>query len=208
MPPERLASRWRALLRECEVEEARGAPFLAALAAAYEEPHRAYHGLGHLAHLFTELDAIPLRDPAVEWAVWYHDVVYRAGRADNEVRSAREAGAALRALGLNPLEERVAALILATRHHRAGSADAAAQLFLDADMAILGAEPAAYQAYARGVRMEHCGIRGLLFARGRRAFLREVLARPRVFATDHFHDRYERQARENVRDELERWESS
>ncbi len=84
------------------VDPARAAPHLDALVAAYGEPHRAYHGLAHVAHVFAELDGVPLSDPAVEWATWYHDAVYRPGRRDNEARSAALARGALEALGLAP----------------------------------------------------------------------------------------------------------
>jgi predicted metal-dependent HD superfamily phosphohydrolase len=201
---EALEARWAALMRECRVAPGPAAPPLQALLAAYQEPHRAYHGLRHLAHVLDELEGVPLRDPAVALAAWYHDAVYRPGRRDNEARSAALARSALVALGLGPLAERVEVLILATRLHRAGPDDDAARLFLDADLAILGADPGAYARYAEGVRAEHRAIPDLLFRRGRRAFLEGLLASPSIFRTSHFRARYERQARENVRGELAR----
>jgi predicted metal-dependent HD superfamily phosphohydrolase len=206
MPPEELAQRWAALVEACGVNPDVGAAHLVALLSAYREPHRAYHGVDHLAHVFAEVDGVPLRDPAVEWAIWYHDAVYRPGKRDNERRSAALARVTLEQLGLERLAPRVVQLVEATATHEAGSEDAAARLFLDADMAILGAEPATYARYTLAIRREHRDIPAFLFARGRRAFLRDVLARPSIFTTEHFRRRYERQARENVRGELERLE--
>lgn len=204
MSTDPLAARWSALMRACGVDPVRAAPQLEALVAAYGEPHRAYHDLAHVAHVLAELDGVPLRDPAVEWAAWYHDAVYRPGRRDNETRSAAMARRALAALGLPGLEQRVAQLVEATRLHQAAAGDAAALLFLDADLAILGAEPRAYLRYAEGVRQEHRAIPDLLYARGRRAFLTGMLGRSSIFATPHFEARYGRQARANLQAELTR----
>jgi len=203
MPPD-LAARWAALLGACGVAPAAAEGHRAALVAAYSERHRAYHRLPHVAHLLAELDAVPLGEPAVAWAAWYHDLVYVPGRSDNEVRSAARARAGLEGLGLAPLAPRVAALVLATREHRVDPADLSAALFLDADLAILGADPAAYRAYADAVRSEYRPIPDLLYARGRRRFLAAQLERPEIFQTRHFRDRYESAARENVAAELRR----
>jgi predicted metal-dependent HD superfamily phosphohydrolase len=203
MPPD-LAARWAALLAACGVAPAAAEGHRAALVAAYAEPHRAYHRLTHVAHLLAELDAVPLAEPAVAWAAWYHDLVYVPGRPDNEARSAARARVALEALGLAPLAPRVVALVLATREHRADPADLAAALFLDADLAILGADPDAYRSYAEAVRREHRAVPDLLYARGRRRFLAAQLGRAELFQTRHFRERYEAAARENLAAELAR----
>jgi predicted metal-dependent HD superfamily phosphohydrolase len=203
MPPD-LAARWVALLVACGVEPAAAEGERAALALAYGERHRAYHRLPHVAHLLAELDAVPLADPAVAWAAWYHDVVYVPGRPDNEARSAARARIGLEALGLGRLAPRVAALVLATGAHRAAPGDPPAALFLDADLAILGAEPTAYRTYAGAVRREFRAVPELLYARGRRNFLAAQLGRPWIFQTSHFRERYESAARENLAAELAR----
>jgi predicted metal-dependent HD superfamily phosphohydrolase len=207
MPRDRLAGRWAALLGDCGVDPTVAAPQWDALVAAYGGPGRAYHGLEHLEHLFAELDGVPLRESAVAWAAWYHDAVYRVGRRDNELRSAALARRGLEAMGLQRLVPRVERLIVATRLHQAEADDVPALLFLDADMAILGAAPVTYLEYARGVRNEHRAIPRLLFERGRRAFLSELLGRPAIFATAHFRRKYELQARENLRGEMARLEA-
>jgi predicted metal-dependent HD superfamily phosphohydrolase len=203
MPPD-LAARWAALLAACGVAPAAAEGERAALVRAHAEGHRAYHRLGHVAHLLAELDAVPLVDPAVAWAAWYHDVVYVPGAPDNEARSARRARAALEALGLSRLVPRVAALVLATREHRALPADLPAALFLDADLAILGAAPPVYREYAQAVRREHRAIPARLYLGGRRRFLAAQLGRPAIFQTPHFRARYEAAARENLAAELAR----
>ncbi len=97
---------------------------------------------------------------------------------------------------------RVAALIeLTARHGRlsAAAVDAEAALFLDCDMAILGADPAGFAAYDRAIAEEYRGVvPGWLYRRKRRAFLQTVLAQPRIFLSDWFHARYDAAARANL----------
>jgi predicted metal-dependent HD superfamily phosphohydrolase len=199
---ERLAGRWRALVRASGVDPARAAPHLDALLAAYSGPRRAYHGPRHLAHVLAALDRAGAHDPAVLWAAFAHDVVHVPGRRDNEARSAAWARRTLEALGLGALAPRVAALVLATRRHEADPGDEAALLLLDADLVILGAPARAYRRYARAVRDEHRRLPAFLWARGRRAFLRSALARPAIFATDPFRVSREARARANLAAEL------
>ena len=72
-------------------------------------------------------------------------------------------------------------------------------LFLDCDMAVLGAAPAAYDAYERGVAQEYAALPPELYAAGRRRFLEGLLAREHLFLSERFRLRYEHAARENLR---------
>jgi predicted metal-dependent HD superfamily phosphohydrolase len=72
--------------------------------------------------------------------------------------------------------------------------------FLDCDMAILGAEPAVFDAYDRGIAAEYRGhVPGWLFKLNRRRFLKVLLAKPRIYLSGFFHQRYDAQARANLR---------
>lgn len=182
----------------------------AALEAAYAVPPRAYHHFGHvqavLGH-WAEVAAGPgWRQPRETYlAVLYHDAVYAPGRRDNEARSAALAcehiARWLPEVGLDA--GRVAALIgLTARHGQLApqDVDAEAALFLDCDMAILGAEPAAFDAYDRAIAAEYRGhVPGWLFRLHRRRFLKGLLARERIFLSGFFHERLDAQARANLR---------
>ena len=99
----------------------------------------------------------------------------------------------------------VAALVeLTARHGRIGPGaladDPDAANFLDCDMAILGAPPAVFDAYDRGIAAEYRGhVPGWLFALQRRRFLACLLAAPRIFLGDFFHGRLDAAARANLR---------
>lgn len=190
-------------------------PMLSELEAAYATPQRAYHNFGHVQevlHRFAEVTAGPgWTQPAeVYLAVLYHDAIYEAGRKDNEARSADLAMAGiahwLPEQGVDTL--RVAELIdLTARHGRLSPADFGedgfsldARHFLDCDMAILGAEPAVFDAYDAGIAEEYRGhLPGFLFRLNRKRFLKGLLARDRIYLSDWFHQRYDAPARANLR---------
>ncbi len=182
--------------------------------AAYAAPPRAYHHFGHVRdvlRLHAQVAAGPRwaqpRETAL--AVLYHDAVYVAGRSDNEARSAalaREQIARwLPHAGVDA--DRVAQLIeLTARHGRFSPGDFGAgpvaddtRHFLDCDMAILGAPRAEFERYDRAIAEEYRGVvPAWLYRRRRRAFLRGLLERDRIFLSAYFHARLEARARENL----------
>lgn len=187
----------------------------AAIESAYATPPRTYHDFGHVRtvlHNYDEVAAGPgWTQPAeVYLAILYHDAIYEAGRQDNETRSAELAVAGIaRWLPDAAVDAaRVAELIaLTARHGRLAPADLGvsataddARHFLDCDMAILGAEPAVFEAYDRGIAAEYRGhVPGWLFRINRRRFLQGLLAKERIFLSDFFHVRLDAQARDNLR---------
>lgn len=188
---------------------------LSELEAAYATPLRAYHNFGHVQevlHRFAEVTVGPgwTQPSEVYLAVLYHDAVYQAGRKDNEARSADLAMAQisqwLLEQGVDTL--RVAELInLTARHGQFSPADFGddgfsldTRHFLDCDMAILGAEPEVFDAYDAGIAEEYRGhVPGFLFRLNRKRFLKGLLARERIYLSDWFHQRYDAQARANLR---------
>jgi predicted metal-dependent HD superfamily phosphohydrolase len=119
---------------------------------------------------------------ALELAIWYHDREYNPRRSDNEERSARQLDDDVPRLGVSaPAAETARALIRLSRKHEGGQADSVARLFCDLDLAILGASPDAYDAYARGVREEYRHVPGIGWRIGRGRVLRGFLARPILF---------------------------
>ncbi|MCW5580771.1 MAG: hypothetical protein KIS72_05485 [Luteimonas sp.] len=188
---------------------------LADIEAAYATPPRAYHDFGHVREVLRHYDEVAAgpgwaQPDEVRLAVLYHDAVYEPGRRDNESRSAQLAVAGiarwLPEAGIDAA--RVAELIELTARHgsfapedfgKTALADDTRH-FLDCDMAILGAEPAVFDAYDRAIAAEYRGhVPGWLFRINRRRFLKAVLAKPRIFLSAFFHKRYDAQARANLR---------
>jgi predicted metal-dependent HD superfamily phosphohydrolase len=180
-----------------------------ALAAAYAEPHRRYHNAAHLADVLAWLDWVAdagaWRDLTSAYlAAVGHDAVYVPGARDNEARSAALVRQLLAGAVPAPTLDRAAQLILLTARHGAiapeelaGDPDAAH--LLDCDTAILGAAPAAFDAYHAAIAAEYAPtVPPAAFRAGRRAFLAGLLARPRIFLSDRFHARLDAPARANL----------
>jgi predicted metal-dependent HD superfamily phosphohydrolase len=201
----RLKSRWTADTLVTGNERAADRCF-DGIVASYSEPHRAYHTLEHLGFIFDKLaaHAVDAQEPGrLAFAAWYHDIVYDPAAKDNEERSALRATAELTELGADPgLVARVALLIRATAAHTKGGADSDDDLFLDADFAILGADPQTYRRYIANVRREYAAISDAGWRTGRGAFLTGALAQPRIFRTERFEAAYGAQARDNMTAEL------
>jgi predicted metal-dependent HD superfamily phosphohydrolase len=183
-------------------------PMWAALADAHAAPPRAYHNLDHvravLRHWREVQDGPGWDDAASSFlTVLYHDAIYVPGRGDNEARSAVLAREHLSRWLPQADAGRVASLIeLTARHGRLspGEVDRDSAHFLDCDMAILGAPPAQFAAYDRAIAAEYRGVvPAWMYRLNRRRFLKGLLARERLFLSDHFHARYDPQARINLR---------
>ncbi len=128
-----------------------------------------------------------LEHPAeAELAVWFHDAVYDPTRNDNEAQSTALARRQLERAGAPHAQvERIAGIILDTRHHEpATSPDGA--LVADADLAILAAPAAEFAAYQRAIRQEYAHLSDAEFNQGRKQFMEAFLQRPRIYQTETF----------------------
>ena len=162
----------------------------------YAQPHRAYHDAHHL-------------DEAEQLALLFHDAVYLPGapRGDNERRSAALMTATLATLARDhaaldigkAVRERAARIIEATTHAEAPPAEAAR--VCDLDLWRLAAPWEAFCRHALGIRREylHLFADDAAFWHARNAFYETMLAKPRLFATDRFFERFEQPARANMR---------
>lgn len=167
----------------------------------YREAHRHYHTLQHLEECFAALDDMRsdcTDTTAIELALWFHDAIYDVHRHDNEARSAAWAALSLERAGVpRATVDKVASLILATRHHAPGT-DPDASALIDVDLAILGAAPTRFDEYERQIRAEYAHVPDHVFVHKRREVLEQFLRRPALFTTPACRVRHERQARSNL----------
>jgi predicted metal-dependent HD superfamily phosphohydrolase len=178
----------------------------------HREPHRRYHNLRHVTwvvrHVGELAGEVPLADlGAVTVAAFFHDAVYAPRAGDNEERSAQLAERVLEELGWDADRRRmVGRHVRATTSHATPPADEGGgndtAVLLDADLAILGAEPAAYQAYVTGVRAEYAHVDDDAWRSGRGAVLRDLLAREHLYATEAGRRRWATRAAANITSEL------
>lgn len=181
------------------------------LIARYQEPHRRYHTDEHLRHILRTLDLFGEAAPdpeAVRYAAWFHDAVYDVGgdsALSNEERSARLGEDVLKALNASPaLIAETGRLVRVTTDHKPDLTHANGQVLCDADLAILGADPAEYDRYSAQVREEYRVYPDEQYRPGRTAVLRTLLDRPVLFRTAVGRDLFEDAARRNIQAEIER----
>lgn len=174
----------------------------------WTEPHRAYHDVSHLEACLKTFDgavasgaADDLDDrarAAIELGLWFHDAIYDPRGSGNEEKSAVWAREELLAGGaLEATAREVADLVLATKHD-ATPTSAAAALLVDVDLSILGEDEVTFAAYEAAVRREYAFVPSDAFRTGRAKILASFLARPTIYTTRWFADRYEARARQNL----------
>jgi len=174
------------------------------LTRAYAEPHRHYHNQQHIADCLAAFDAarhLTKQPDAVELALWFHDAVYDPKAADNEEQSATLAKRCQESAGRRDLVQTVAALVMATKLHNTDACLDAA-LMVDVDLSILGQDDKRFAEYETGIRAEYGWVAQDVFNTKRAEILQRFLNRERIYSTDHFFAKYERQARRNLENSI------
>lgn len=197
------------------------------LVGRHRQPHRRYHGVRHIVWVLRHIDDLVadgcvVDRPVALAAAFFHDAVYDPQATDNEARSAVLADTQLRSLGWpEPRVAAVASIVRATAGHLVDandsdddgedrdSSDVAAitrdptcDVVLDADLGVLGADPAAYLAYTTGVRAEYGALDDDTWRQGRRAVVEALLGRRRLYRTAPARRRWGERARANLSGEL------
>jgi len=174
-------------------------------------PRRHYHGLEHLAVLWTRHRrygggtpfVAPLASRLIACTIAFHDAIYDATRRDNEHRSAllwrRHAPADLSAADI----DWVAATIEATADHLAvhDAATPPARLrlwLLDLDLTPLGEPADSFDRSTRRLRAEFSHLPEAVWQRNRMAFLGKLQEAPALFRSAPLAMTFEQQARRNI----------
>lgn len=207
-PTDALFSRWQQTLQLFGVDQVAANQAFTRLVEAYSscERHRYYHTLKHIGHVLSTIDTLQAYAqnlPAVQLAAWFHDVVHNTHAQDNEERSADYASDVLRSLGISSSNiTTITRLILQTKHQAAAD-DFDSQVLLDADLAILAANPVQYQEYANAIRQEYSWVSEADYIAGRRQVLERFLQRPRIYFTPLMFEISEQSARSNLQAEIQ-----
>jgi predicted metal-dependent HD superfamily phosphohydrolase len=176
------------------------------LVTAYSQPHRYYHNLKHIQQVLdtvNEMRSLANNFVAIQLAAWFHDVIYNPQAKDNEEKSAAYARTTLTKIDVSPETiEKVEKMILMTKTHQAPSNDIDTQIFLDADLSMLGSSSLEYQAYARAIRQEYAWVSEKEYRLKRKQVLEKFLQRKRIYLTDYFFNKLEARSRENIQAEI------
>lgn len=180
------------------------------IAPRYAEPHRHYHTLDHIEACLDVLDQTGSVDgdyrDLIEYALWFHDIVYDARRDDNEISSVGVWLHAARNIDLRRDDWLdVTDGILRTIHDNTEHEyDVVSSVVVDIDLNILGAPADVFDAYEANIRREFKFVGNDAFARGRVDVLKRFLAKKQIYATPELHNKYEYRARQNLKMSLER----
>jgi predicted metal-dependent HD superfamily phosphohydrolase len=203
---DKLFSQWHGYWIDRELPRDRVDRIFDRLVAAYTHPDRHYHNLQHIESVLATVARFDCQLPlAVNLAAWFHDVIYDPRARDNELQSAIVARELLSDLKLSSqLLDRIEQLILATQGHRIDPQDFDLCIFLDADLAILGADPQTYRDYAAAIRREYSWVPKAEYRSGRSRVLTEFLQRDRLYHTELLFTELEATARSNLQHEIDR----
>lgn len=171
------------------------------LITRFSEAHRHYHDCKHLRHCLRELDCavhhIGNAD-VVEMALWFHDVIYDPGAADNEAQSARLFESFAEPT-LNPNFTREVSEAILDTVHKTLPAAGNARFVVDIDLSSFGLPWQAFMADSHALRKEQMHLSDREFYQRKCAFLKSLIDRDRIYATQYFHNLYELAAQTNIK---------
>jgi predicted metal-dependent HD superfamily phosphohydrolase len=186
----------------------------AELRAAYKAANRKYHNWLHITSLLADFHRLKdhWRHPeAVKTAILWHDFVYVALSPSNEADSAEQMLERLKELAEPSVLADAHALIITTASHTVPNdmtaelaLDCALFLDMDMDMAILGADRAAFDQYDSAIREEFAIVPDEVYRPRRAEVLAGFLARDDLYLTETFKRGHDKQARANLQRAISR----
>lgn len=195
--------RFQLLWRQCLLDQSadNSAAIHQQLITSYNEPQRVYHTLNHVEHCLTHFDKIRvyLQNPqAVELAIWFHDVIYKPGAADNEQLSADFFMETTLNLFEDSFRNTVYQHIMATVHCGTDIDNSDTKYMVDIDLSSFALPWPEFLRDSNKVREEMGSLSDEVYYRKQSAFQSNLLDQPRFFKSDYFYENYEEQARRNL----------
>ena len=198
------------LLKEMEGRFLKTGRVFSGIAERYSEPCRYYHTLQHISDCLDELDAYTSQATVpdtqlIETAIWFHDIIYDPTVSDNEEQSIElfKSFVTLQPRSNFPdiitkeFVDQVSQLIMATKTH-VGNTESE-KILLDIDLSILGKSPEEFKRYDDSIRREYAWVPEGIYTENRKRVMQGFYARGRIYYTDFFHSKYEKQAKENLK---------
>lgn len=174
----------------------------------YSQKSRYYHNLSHIHNMLLKAEDFKneIYDfDVLKLTIWYHDIIYKSTKKDNEEKSVVFAKKRLKSLNFDEKRIKIVQnLIISTKKHELilhDNSDNA--LLLDLDLSILGSSWESYKKYIQNIRKEYKIYPNFMYNPGRKKVLEHFLKRESLYFTDSFKNEYEIQARENLKREIE-----
>ncbi len=173
----------------------------------YTSKSRHYHNLSHIYNMLNQIENFKheISDlDVLKFSIWYHDIIYKSIRKDNEVKSSILSKKRLESLKID--EKRlnsVEKLIVSTKNHQIiieENKDNA--ILLDLDLSILGSDWETYKKYIENIRKEYAIYPDFMYNNGRKKVLEHFLKRKTLYFTEAYQRKFETQAIENIKKEI------
>ena len=172
----------------------------------YSHRKRHYHNFQHIFHMLEQAEENEkmLEDiDVVMFSIWFHDIIYKPSRKDNEEKSAEYTRSVLEKTSLGGEKiNRVCNLIISTKKHQSIVLSIDNDLLLDFDLSILGQPWNIYKEYIQSIRKEYSLYPTFLYNAGRKKVLKGFLKRDSLYFTEKYRTLYEEQARKNLEKEI------
>lgn len=173
----------------------------------YTEKKRYYHNLNHINWMLqlAEENKNQIVDMDVLlFSIWFHDIIYKSSKKDNEEKSADFARSTLQKFSIKEVRvDKVCELILSTKAHQVQLKEDGDNAFLlDFDLSILGQGWEVYHNYIHKIRKEYSIYPDFLYKPGRKKVLLSFLNRETLYFTGKYRVLYEDKARENLEREI------
>lgn len=173
------------------------------LEKAYSQKSRHYHNLTHLKEMiacFKEHKNQLQFPDEVLYAIFYHDIIYKSTRKDNELKSA-ELAVELLPKHTNLNKQIVFDMIMSTKDHISKGVEDEKWL-IDFDLRVLAKDWDDYEGYFQQIRKEYSLYPDFLYNPGRKKALQHFLEKDYIYQTETFKTLYETKARTNIQKEI------
>ncbi|MEZ4781674.1 MAG: hypothetical protein R2816_08955 [Flavobacteriaceae bacterium] len=175
--------------------------------SCYSEKSRYYHNLKHIYNILLQADEMKSKIEdfdALKLAIWYHDIIYKPSKKNNEEKSSLFAKNRLNSLNFDEKRAKIVQnFIVSTKKHQLilSETDDNAY-FLDFDLSILGTDWETYKNYYQNIRKEYKIYPDFLYNPNRKKILNHFLERETLYFTEVYQVKYELQARANLKKEI------
>ena len=171
----------------------------------YLSSWRGYHNIEHIYDMFMELEVyessinFKYDKETLIWAILYHDIVYDTQVSDSEnVNKSCEYVLKKYGLFINGIDMSASFRLIRSTDYSKGKRN----LLTDLDLSVLGKPWEVYEKYTKGVRKEYSWVDDKPFHEGRLKILENLLTQ-KLFHKQYFIEKFEEQAKANIRREIE-----
>ena len=203
-----LNNEWNTLALKYSEDEELISTYWDEIKTHYNSKSRHYHNLSHIYNMLLQIEVLEssiINYDLCRFTIWYHDIIYKSTKKNNELKSAEFAKNRLKPLDLDEKSiEIVQKLIKSTQKHELVLRENDDNAYvLDLDLSILGSNWDTYKKYTDNIRKEYAIYPDFMYSSGRKKVLAHFLNRDTLYFTDYFRNKYENQARENLKREIE-----